>query len=45
MNWRQIEKAGVQTLTWDDPGYPVNLRAIAQPPPVIYLKGYAHPGR
>jgi DNA processing protein len=40
---RQVERLGVQVLTWDDEDYPRNLRAIAQPPPVLYLKGALTP--
>lgn len=37
--WRRIEAAGVQVLTLDDPAYPTRLREIADPPPVLYVKG------
>ncbi|MCB8982383.1 MAG: DNA-protecting protein DprA [Ardenticatenaceae bacterium] len=37
--WRQVEKAGIQLLTWDDPTYPSYLREIPTPPPVLYLLG------
>jgi DNA processing protein len=36
---RQVEACGVQVLTWDDARYPRNLLNIAQPPPVLYVKG------
>jgi len=36
---RAIEQTGAQVLTWDDEGYPRNLRDIAQPPPVLYVRG------
>lgn len=40
----QIERLGVQVLTWDDDDYPRNLRVIAQPPPVLYFWGTLTPG-
>jgi len=39
----KIEQLGAQVLTWDDADYPANLRSIAQPPPVLYLKGALTP--
>jgi DNA processing protein len=36
---RRVEQSGAQVLTWDDPGYPRNLLNIAQPPPVLFVKG------
>jgi DNA processing protein len=36
---RRLEQSGAQLLTWDDPDYPRNLLNIAQPPPVLYVKG------
>ena len=36
---REIDRLGVQVLTWDDADYPRNLRVIAQPPPILYIKG------
>jgi DNA processing protein len=35
----QIDQAGIQVLTWDDPEYPERLRVIAQSPFVLYIKG------
>jgi len=35
----QIERAGIEVLTWDDPGYPRRLKETTQPPPLIYLRG------
>ncbi len=35
----RIEKSGAQVLTWESPGYPRNLLNIAQPPPVLFVKG------
>ncbi|MCC7358461.1 MAG: DNA-protecting protein DprA [Anaerolineales bacterium] len=40
---REVDRLGVQTLTWDDADYPRNLREIAQPPPVLYVKGALAP--
>jgi DNA processing protein len=43
---RELERAraiGVSVLTWLDPEYPPLLRAIPDPPPVIYLKGQLAP--
>ena len=37
--WRQVEKAGIQLLTWDDARYPGYLREIPTPPPVLYVQG------
>ncbi len=36
---RKVERAGAHILTWDDPAYPVRLREIPNPPPVLYVKG------
>jgi DNA processing protein len=35
----RVRKAGMTVLTWDDPCYPVRLKAIGDPPPVLYLRG------
>jgi DNA processing protein len=35
----QLHKAGVSALTWDDPHYPRLLREVADPPPVLFVKG------
>jgi DNA processing protein len=35
----RLEQAGVHVLTWDSEDYPINLRNIYDPPPVIYVKG------
>ncbi len=39
MALERLEQAGVTVLTWESPDYPVNLRNIAQPPPVLYVRG------
>jgi len=36
---RKAERSGAHILTWDDPAYPVRLREIPNPPPVLYVKG------
>ncbi len=36
---QQIAAVGAQVLTWESPGYPRLLREIADPPPVLYVKG------
>ena len=38
------KKAGVSLLTWDDSDYPVGLKNIYDPPPVLYLRGRLEPG-
>jgi len=40
---QRIEQIGLQVLTWDSPDYPRNLLSIAQPPPVLYVKGALTP--
>lgn len=35
----KLEAAGVQALTWEDEGYPGRLREIADPPPLLYVRG------
>ena len=35
----KLEKAGVHALTWRDSAYPVRLKQIDDPPPVLYVKG------
>lgn len=35
----QLQQAGVSVLTWDSDDYPINLRNIHDPPPVLYVKG------
>ncbi len=39
----KVEAAGVRILTWDDPDYPVNLKRIDAPPPLLYLRGELSP--
>jgi len=42
----EVEKLAryhVQVLTWDDAGYPHNLREVYSPPPVLYVRGKIEP--
>jgi DNA processing protein len=39
----RLEQMGARALTWDSPDYPRNLLSIAQPPPVLYVKGTLTP--
>jgi DNA processing protein len=41
--WEQIQKQGIQVLTWDDEEYPRRLKDIDQPPPVLYVRGGIQP--
>lgn len=34
-----VVKAGAQLLCWDSPSYPVGLKNIYDPPPVLYVEG------
>ena len=34
-----VQAAGVRLLTWDEPQYPVRLREIYDPPPLLYVRG------
>ncbi len=34
---------GIEVFTWDDEGYPANLRQIDSPPPVLFAKGQLVP--
>jgi DNA processing protein len=35
----RVAQSGAQVLTWESPDYPRNLLTIAQPPPVLYVRG------
>jgi len=35
----KLDRLGVRALTWDDPGYPRNLRQVYNPPPLLYVRG------
>lgn len=39
----RVEQLGLTIITWDSPDYPANLSTIAQPPPVLYVKGALTP--
>lgn len=39
----RIHAAGIQILTWDDPGYPSLLRHIHGPPALLYVRGELTP--
>lgn len=39
----QVLASGIQVLTWADEAYPERLKAIDQPPPVLYLRGEVLP--
>lgn len=41
--FHSVKKAGVTILRFTDPHYPARLRAIADPPPVLYVKGEIRP--
>ncbi len=41
--WENIERRGIQVLTWEDENYPRRLREIDQPPPVLYMLGTIQP--
>jgi DNA processing protein len=36
---RRVEALGARVVTWDDAEYPVRLKEIAAPPPVLYVLG------
>ena len=38
-----IAKEGIALLTWDSQAYPVGLKNIHDPPPVIYVRGQLEP--
>ena len=40
----KLRRLGVKLLTLEDPDYPPPLRNIADPPPVLYLRGELLPG-
>ncbi len=37
--WHQIAEKNIRVMTWSDADYPARLREIAQPPPILYLRG------
>ncbi len=40
---RQVEAAGFDIITWASPGYPVYLREVPNPPPLLYVHGEITP--
>jgi DNA processing protein len=40
---QRVTALGLTIYTWDSPDYPALLRNIAQPPPVLYVKGTISP--
>jgi len=38
-----LDKKGIEYLTWNSPAYPKYLQEISQPPPVLYFKGTITP--
>jgi DNA processing protein len=39
----QVNKRRIEILTWDDLLYPIRLKEIDQPPPVLYVRGVLNP--
>ncbi|HSF80578.1 MAG TPA: DNA-processing protein DprA [Anaerolineales bacterium] len=37
--WQQLQAKDIKVLIWDDPEYPVRLKEIELPPPVLYVRG------
>ncbi|RLD02250.1 MAG: DNA-protecting protein DprA [Chloroflexi bacterium] len=37
--WDNIAEKNIRVMNWEDADYPARLREIAQPPPILYLKG------
>jgi len=35
----RVQRLGARTVTWDDANYPAQLKSIAAPPPLLYVKG------
>jgi DNA processing protein len=40
---KRVIQAGVRAITWEDPDYPVLLREIPDPPPLLYVRGTLEP--
>ena len=40
---RRLQQLGIQTLTLLDEEYPANLRQVADPPPVLFIRGKLRP--
>ncbi len=41
--WDRLQAQEFQILTWEDKDYPRRLREIAQPPPLLYIRGKVIP--
>jgi DNA processing protein len=41
--WERLQALGLQVLALDDPEYPAALREIADPPPLLFVKGTLEP--
>ncbi len=39
VEWALIEKHGVRVVPFHDPAYPARLTTVADPPPLLYLRG------
>lgn len=39
---RRAEKSGITILCWDDPHFPLLLKEINDPPPILYILGSPH---
>lgn len=39
----ELERSGINVSTWEDGSYPANLLDIADPPPVLFLRGSLQP--
>ena len=37
--WDDIAAKNIRVMNWEDADYPARLREIAQPPPILYLRG------
>ena len=41
--WQKVHSKGIKVLTWRDEDYPLRLKEIEQPPPVLYVRGDISP--
>lgn len=39
----RVQTAGITLITWDDPRYPMRLKMINDPPPLLYVRGEIRP--
>lgn len=37
--WEAVAEKNISIVTWDEPGYPLLLKEIYDPPPVLYFQG------